>query len=354
MAPNRRPARRLNWLFALLALAGAGEAIAEAKLAERFDAGSWMGSAFVDGGTSRLSHCTVHTQYEGGQALVFVRSDEGFSMAVADPAWKLPTGSRPSVLVGVDDRWSRQLTADVMGERVLRMDLGFDGKAVESFRQGETLMVAAENAAARLSLVGTSQAILDLERCYLRHTRLAAARDAGTVQPASLAPPRTRAQDYAWAVRARMTLSDFTALLRAAARSDGESGVPDGVLGFASYFFLVPDRTLSLYWETNARQNDVDALLRRQLESWREQCDGPSEVGESPTTPHAQGALRQGHVVCQDSGGAGYATIAVVQHDEVARILLTVAGSDEREAADALTRRFAELLMEREARSGSF
>lgn len=354
MSANCSPLRRLTWLLAFVALSGTGEAIAEAKLAERFDAGGWTGSAFVDAGTSRLSHCTVHTQFEGGQALVFVRSDEGFSMAVADPAWQLPAGSRPSVLVGVDDRWSRQLTAEVMGERVLRMDLGFDGKAVESFRQGETLMVAADSAAARLSLAGTSQAILDLERCYLRHTRLAAARDAGTAQPTSLGSPRARAQDYAWVVRTRMTLSEFTALLRAAARADGESGVPDGVLGFASYFFLVPDRTLSLYWEADARQNDVDALLRRQLDSWREQCDGPSEVGESPPAPHARGALRTGHVVCQDSGGAGYATIALVEHNRVARILLTVAGGDEREAADALTRRFAELLMEREARSGSF
>lgn len=354
MSANRSPLRRLPWLLAFLALTGTGEAIAEAKLAERFDAGTWMGSAFLDGGTSRLSHCTVHTQYEGGQALVFVRSDEGFSMAVADPSWELPAGSRPSVLVGVDDRWSRQLTADVMGERVLRMDLGFDGKAVESFRQGETLMVAAEKAAARLSLAGTSQAILDLERCYLRHTRLAVPNGAGAVQPASVKPPRTRAQDYGWGLRARMTLAEFRTLLRAAARSDGESGVPDGVLGFASYFFLVPDRTLSLYWETDARQHDVDALLRRQLESWRAQCDGPSEVGELPATPHARGALRTGHVVCQDSGGAGYATIAVVQHDQVARMLLTVAGDEERETADTLTRRFAELLMEREARSGSF
>ncbi|MCU0936377.1 MAG: hypothetical protein MUF66_09975 [Gammaproteobacteria bacterium] len=354
MSANRSPLPRLPWLLALLALTGTGEAGAEAKLTERFDAGAWTGSAFVDAGTSRLSHCTVHTQYEGGQALVFVRSDEGFSMAVADPAWELPAGSRPSVLVGVDDRWSRQLTADAMSERVLRMDLGFDGKAVESFRQGETLMVAAEKAAARLSLAGTSQAILDLERCYLRHTRLAARPDATPVQPASLKPPRARAQDYGWGLRARMTLGEFKVLLRAAAGSDGESGVPDGVLGFASYFFLVPDRTLSLYWEIEARRADVDTLLRRQMESWREQCEGPAEVGEVPPDPQARGALRSGHVVCRDPGGAGYATIAVLQHGQVARVLLTVAGSADREAADAVNRRFAELLMEREARNGSF
>ncbi len=354
MSLNRDRTRRLPWLLALLALGGGADAGAEAKLAERFDAGAWTGSAFVDASTTRLSHCTVHTQYEGGQALVFVRSDEGFSMAVADPAWKLPAGARRSVLVGVDDRWSRQLTADVMSERVLRMDLGFDGKAVESFRQGETLMVSADNAAARLSLAGTSQAILDLERCYLRHTRLAAARDNDPVQPASLAPPRARAQDYGWGMRVRMTLGDFTTLLRAAARSDGSSGVPDGVLGFASYFFLVPDRTLSLYWEVEARRDDVDGLLRRQMESWREQCEGPAELGESPPDPQTRGTLRSGHVVCRDPDGAGYATIAVVQHGQVARVLLTVAGGADREAADALNRRFAEMLMEREARNRSF
>jgi len=358
MAPHRRIVSLLTPLLLVFVVAMVNVARAEPRLAERFDSGAWKGSAFLEAETPTLSHCTVHSQYEGSQALVFVRSHQGFSVAVANPRWQLDSGSAYSVLIGVDDRWAQRTTGTASEARLLRVDLGFDAKAVEAFRRGETLTVLAEGEAARFALAGTAGAILDLERCYLRHTVLASAETKpptqGQAVRVSLAEPGPRPQDSGWGSRTWLTLQDFTVLIRAAARSDGESGVPAGDLGFASYFFLVPDRTLSLYWEDNARRTSAEGLLKRHLEQWRAQCGGPTRTGESPRENRAEGSILQGYVSCNDEEAPGYAAVAVVEQGGIARVLLTISAEPERATADAITRRFSELLLGHEARGARF
>jgi hypothetical protein len=354
MAPYRSLILQLTPLLLLCAAATAWEVRADPRLAEHFDSGAWQGSAFVDSETSTLSHCTVHTQYEGGQALVFVRSQQGFSVAVANPGWRLEPGTSYSVLIGVDDRWAERTTGRASDSRLLRVDLGFDARAVEAFRRGETLTVLAEEEATRLALTGTSGAILDLERCYLRYTVLAGADAQARATPASITGPGPRAQDLDWGTWTRLTLNEFTVLLRAAARSDGESGVPAGDLGFASYFFLVPDSTLSLYWEDDTRHMGAEALLQRHIRQWEAQCSGPTRTGKAPRETRAEGSILQGYVACDDPESTGYAALAVVEQGAIFRVLLTISSEPERATADAITRRFAELLLGRETRSARF
>jgi hypothetical protein len=332
-------------LAALLLSPGLGAA--DARLAERFTSGPWKGAAYLDAETGEFSHCAVYATYEGDQVLVLLRTEDGFSVGVADPAWRLEPGARYEFLMGIDARWARTVSGHVPGEQVVRVDFGDDPETVQAFREGESLTVVARMGVFRFALAGTEAALADLEGCYARRrqgTAVDLARAPASPSPEEASAGQARAERLPDRLsEPRLSLADFHELARLAALGSGESGVPYGALGFAHYYFLLPERALALYWEEDASHSDADAILRRALGLWASECQARVETGTIAREERERARIRQGFVRCEQSEVAGYVAVTVVDFGTVAQVLAVAVEVEAREVADGIARRFYEI-----------
>lgn len=317
----------------------------ELRVAERFASGDWRGGAYVDDETGLLSHCAVHAGYGDGQVLILLRSENGFSVALADPRWHLGEGERYEFVMGVDTRWTRRVSGYVPNSHAVRVDLGNDPSAVDAFRRGDVLTVLAEQEALRFALSGSARAIDALERCYARHIVRSARNPFAGSRPADEARVSTPkpAHQAGRLPQAHLSLQDFTALLRAAAEGEGAGGVAEGALSFAHYYYLVGGRTLSLYWEEESGQTDPEVVLERHMTDLQGECKGRVSSGELARDTRGEALLRHGFVSCSDPADPLYVSVAVIQVGPVTQVLATFVVEDEVSSANTLGRRFYEL-----------
>jgi hypothetical protein len=328
-----------------------GASRADIQVAERFESGVWKGAAYRDAESGDFSHCSLYASYDGGQVLVLLRTDRGFSVAIGDPEWDLDAGTGYELLLGIGAGWARSVNGVVVTERVVRVDFGEDPATIDAFRQGEVLSVLGEGRAFRFELKETPRALKDLESCYTRHLRRPAPRPVGPA-PSPEPPPAVVAVATAGMLpaalpdrlpSAALTLDAFSALVRLAALGEGESGVPEGRLGFAHYYFFIPGHTLVLYWEEDSSETDIAAVLRRTLDLWRSECPAPVESGVSGQEERRDARVLQGFVDCAQANVAGYVAVTVIDFGAVAQVLAVAVEGPEREAAETLARRFYEL-----------
>ena len=347
------PTPRALTLLAALTLAPTGVA-ADARVAERFASGPWQGAAYLDADTGTFSHCAVYATYEGDQVLVLLRTEEGFSVGLADPAWRLEPGASYELLMGIDARWARHVTGHVPGEQVVRIDFGGDQEPLAAFRDGEALTVVAKAGVFRFALTDSGRALADLERCYEDRDRIASGTPSTAVQDLPDGTPSPAVQGLpdgslvkerlpARLAQAQLSLAEFTGLAQLAALGPGESGVPEGELGFAHYYFLVPERALALYWEEDASRNDVDAILQRALALWARECQAEVGTGTIAREERVGARIRQGFVRCAQPNVAGYVAVTVIDYGPVAQVLAVAVEVEAHAIADGIARRFYEI-----------
>jgi hypothetical protein len=344
------PVPRLAAAAAALAAGFAcSSALADSQVAERFESGVWKGSAHLDEGSGTFSHCATYAPYEGGQLVVLLRTRAGFSVGLADPEWRLEAGARYPFLMAIDARWTRNVTGEVASEHVVRVDFGDDPEVVNALRAGEALTVVGRDEVLRFALTDAGRALSDLEQCYLRHARAVERPGPPDRNPFVGEDPRVPDRLPA----PRLSLAEFAGLVELAGLANGEGGIAGGALGFAHYYFVLPERLIALYWEEQSRGRHADATLQDSVDLWARECPGSVQTGLTAREDRPDVTLRQAFVSCERADGAGYVAVTVIDFGPVSQVLVIVAERGQQRAADALARRFYELELGEEPRSAA-
>lgn len=154
---------RAALLACLFAISTAPAALAGPT--ERFEISGWDGAAYDDDATHAFSHCTVSASY-GPAVLNFALDREGeFRIEIADSDWWLRSGGDYTAQVSIDSRKSLQVIASARSPQKITLDFGNDDQIMGDLQRGAYLRVIAEQIGLSFNLVGSSQALAQLQAC---------------------------------------------------------------------------------------------------------------------------------------------------------------------------------------------
>lgn len=116
--------------------------------------------------------CAAIAEYTGPD-LGFVLFDDRFRLALTDDSWALPLMEYYTVSVSVDERYRRELTAQVLSPTTIVVELGFSGDITtydeyDALSRGYILRISSARSNFSFDLVGTSEALSELRNCMGR------------------------------------------------------------------------------------------------------------------------------------------------------------------------------------------
>ena len=156
-------ARRLLWAGILSAAICTAASAAQIS-GSNFQVGVWSGAAYKSD-TGEFSHCAISATYQDNTILVFARSPSGWSLGLANNAWKLQNGSQYPVQYYIDSEPPRQGTANVVDTDQVSIDLPNDQTLYDRVRLGTRLYVKTSSNLMNFGLAGTGAALNALANC---------------------------------------------------------------------------------------------------------------------------------------------------------------------------------------------
>ncbi len=107
--------------------------------------GLWSVTGYTDDTTGAFSHCAAVVPYKSGVSLAFSISAGGSSwrLALANPAWKLPTGEKYQLAYKIDESAPVMDTAIVAAPELIVVELSANDALFRLFRAGRMLAVGA-------------------------------------------------------------------------------------------------------------------------------------------------------------------------------------------------------------------
>lgn len=129
-----------------------------------FQVGVWSGAAYKSD-SGQFSHCAISATYQDNTILVFARSASGWSMGLANNAWKLQNGSQYPVQYYIDSEPARQGTATAIETDQVSIDLPNDQTLYDRMRLGARLYVKTASNLMNFGLAGTGAALNALSSC---------------------------------------------------------------------------------------------------------------------------------------------------------------------------------------------
>lgn len=125
--------------------------------------GNWHVDVYTSDSGERF--CMAVASYEV-ETLMFLASEQGFSIAVQNPNWSIPNTSNYTINLYVDREHISSGRSVSPIETAIRLDVGWDQTAIDRLRRGYDLSIVSDNASFRFELEGTAASISELLRCY--------------------------------------------------------------------------------------------------------------------------------------------------------------------------------------------
>lgn len=130
-----------------------------------FQVGVWSGAAYKSD-SGQFSHCAISATYQDNTILVFARSASGWSLGLANNAWKLQNGSQYPVQYYIDSEPARQGAATAVDTDQVSIDLPNDQALYDRMRMGTRLYVKTASNLMNFGLAGTGAALNALSNCF--------------------------------------------------------------------------------------------------------------------------------------------------------------------------------------------
>lgn len=317
---------------------------AQAYQRDEFFVGDWSGYAYFNDETHAFSHCALAGDYKSNISLVFVWSESGLSLGLSKPRWKLDRGASYQFHMRIDSVWEQYVSAYVFSDHGLRVDFGFDRRAINAFKRGYRLTVSTEGETFRFKLTGTAHGLARLNHCYSQNTRSAAANPfAGRSNPFK---QKRRAKSKSGLplklASPSLPLDAYKTILDLASDGAGNSSRADGDLAFAHYMTVVGGRALNLYWEESNGGRSSGRILSDALGHIQAICGDRFASGHTRRDNFDGVSFREGFVACDDPDWRFYTSVSVFDFSDIVQIFITIGAVEHQETIDLINANIAE------------
>lgn len=121
----------------------------------------WLIGAYSDDNTGAFSHCAASVTYRSGTTLGFGLGANGWTIALANPAWQMPVGAFYPVALQIDLNQPMSLTANAVTHGLAVARLETSDYLFQLFRRGRLLIIQAAGERMQFDLSNSAR-VLDL------------------------------------------------------------------------------------------------------------------------------------------------------------------------------------------------
>lgn len=184
------------WVLALSILT-ASHAVATDDFLANYSTSKWHGGSVDKNGDNIADFCIMIPKRPADQVLLLLDTTDGFMLGMINPLWQFDeVGGLIDVDVIVPGRWNSSFSARVTDSDTIAVTVGPVFEVIEAIQAGNELFAHHYIGDFETSLLGTHDAVSEVQRCFRDHIEPHLSNNSTEMSPVTSPPPSQPSATY--------------------------------------------------------------------------------------------------------------------------------------------------------------